>query len=262
MALVIINNALRNQFVYGIESKRKQGRLLETETLTFDLAFKTALTIDLCEKETSKLRNAKNKSVNYLHSDKKNYKKGGKNNININKNNNFKNSDNADSDKSKIRCYRCGKFDHKANTCKLPKSITSNSCNLKGHLASVCMKKNKQLNQVAGSFLRVSDISVVDVEQRNNRGKLMKELSVDGKPINFEIDSGAAVTLMWSGLAKQYFAEYEVHRSDLQLVTFCSTKIKVLGFIKVFASGSVNLLKREVLIVFLNRYWMSIHNGI
>lgn len=235
-----LQNALRNQFVFGLESKRIQSRLLETNNLTFTTALSTALTMELCEKETGKLRSAKSDSVNYLHSDKNNYKKGGKSKVNNHNknNNNYKLSDNATGDKAQIQCYRYGKFNHKANVCKLPKSVTCNSCNMKGHLISVSMKKNKTINQVeeAGCFLRVADIGVVDTEQQLHRRKIMKKLLVNGKPIDFEIDSGATVMLMWSGQAEQHFGNYEVHRSELQLVTFCSTRIKVSGFIKVLVS--------------------------
>lgn len=64
-----LSKALRNQFVFGMDNRRIQQRLLETADLTFDKALKTAIAMELSEKEAKNLH--KNSAeVEYLHANK------------------------------------------------------------------------------------------------------------------------------------------------------------------------------------------------
>ncbi|CAH1375878.1 unnamed protein product, partial [Tenebrio molitor] len=46
-----LNAALRNKFVFGLQSNRIKCRLLEMDNLTFDIAVKTAISMELSEKD-------------------------------------------------------------------------------------------------------------------------------------------------------------------------------------------------------------------
>lgn len=51
-----LKKALRNQFVFGIRSKRTQARLLETKDLTFEKAMEIAQSMELSEKDANQLQ--------------------------------------------------------------------------------------------------------------------------------------------------------------------------------------------------------------
>lgn len=55
------------------------------------------------------------------------------------------------------------------------------------------------------------------------------DFQVNGKNINFEIDSGAAVTLISGIQFKCLFPKVKLHKTDIQLYTYCKNKLSVLG---------------------------------
>ncbi|XP_018348209.1 PREDICTED: uncharacterized protein K02A2.6-like [Trachymyrmex septentrionalis] len=67
-------------------------------------------------------------------------------------------------------------------------------------------------------------------KQRGLREKFQFDIEVNGKMINFEVDSGAAVTIMEIHHAKMSFKNLKVHPAKLQLVTYCNTPIQVNGY--------------------------------
>lgn len=91
------------------------------------------------------------------------------------------------------------------------------------------MKEKKNVNQVEMatpmyaddyySSIQVADIFMVNDELQFNRDKFFKNLVVNGMELEFEIDSGAAITLMWVEAAKRQFPKLHLHRTSLRLVT-------------------------------------------
>lgn len=61
-------------------------------------------------------------------------------------------------------------------------------------------------------------------------------LQVNGKNVEFEIDSGAAVTVMSKFEAARLFPGTTIHHTNLQLIRFCNRALRSLGFIKVNVS--------------------------
>lgn len=112
--------ALRNQFVFGIESKRTQSRLLETKDLNFDKAVQIAIAMELTEKEASVMSQSTS-SVQYLHARKSTSKKHAqkkqwptKPNTGSSSVTNHKSTNHESG--NKITCFRCG-GSHTANKC-------------------------------------------------------------------------------------------------------------------------------------------------
>ena len=115
----------------------------------------------------------------------------------------------------------------------MPKGTVCNACEGRGYLEKVCFKATKSINQLdANSYgLEIDEICNVEAqqvpEQVQDRGKFTNELVVNEQRVKFEVDSGAAVTLMWMEQAKQLFPRTHLQHSSLQLVTFCKTTIQV-----------------------------------
>ncbi|KAK9692907.1 hypothetical protein QE152_g34812 [Popillia japonica] len=175
-----LTTALRNQFVFGLQSKRIQSRLLGSADLTFDRAVKIATGMELCEKDAQQLNNpstvvnavtAKQKKKPYIRDV-------------------FTKTVNS----KVLKCFRCGGT-HLANKCTLDRNIKCNSCGQKGHLQRVCFKKAKGHNTTNNTTKEtVSTHQVEELLHINtvfDREKYTITLPVQGKMITFEIDSGA-----------------------------------------------------------------------
>lgn len=69
--------ALRNQFVFGLQNKKSQARLLERKDLDFEQAVKIAVTMELSEKSSEQMKsgNAGATTIDYLKTGKKPQKK-------------------------------------------------------------------------------------------------------------------------------------------------------------------------------------------
>ncbi|KAL7286694.1 hypothetical protein TKK_0019077 [Trichogramma kaykai] len=129
----------------------------------------------------------------------------------------------------------CENPKHKANSCTLPKDIACNSCGKQGHLAKVCMRKSKHINQLEEDVdVEVLDILQIDSSEKNqNRDKFIKDLLVYGNKVTFEVDSEAGVSVMYYDQARKLFPGTKVLRSSLHSVSYCKTSINVRGYIRV-----------------------------
>lgn len=230
--------ALRNQFVYGVSSKRVQSRLIETKDLTFGTAVTLAVSMETCERETSGFQDTA-APVNYVNSLKK---RPNKPKWPVQSPTTVQST----VDRSKPHCFCCGDANHKANQCTLPKNTMCNMCRKKGHLAKVCRSSNtRNIHDVDAEDeeftygVELADIYEVDISEINSvavRDKFMKTFDVNGKQVEFELDSGAAVSLMWLDEAKKLFPRAILQRSTIKLVTYCKNKIDVRGVINVIVT--------------------------
>ncbi|XP_039306745.1 uncharacterized protein K02A2.6-like [Solenopsis invicta] len=197
----VLQRALRNQLVFGLSSLQAQSRLLETKDLTFEKAVQVATALELSEKDSRQLQTGTTAVVEYVGTqndkseDKGTRKKKpmrekttfkGKNEPkrtavgkhNVTQANTFTNAN--------VVCFRCG-GNHLANKCTRDRNIKCNYCGTPGHLRKVCMgAKRASANQIE---------EVLTAEHPNYRDKFFKTLTVDGKALRFEIDSGAAVSI-------------------------------------------------------------------
>jgi len=231
--------ALRNQFVFGFTSRRTQARLLETKNLTFDKAVEIALSMELTEKDVNQIQAAGASSVDYMGQKESAVKmkdKSSQHKKPVNRPVSFQkakralpvvsNHKNNTGGTNNITCYRCG-GKHLASKCTLNREIACTNCGIKGHLAKVCMRKNKV------SAHQLSDILWMNSEHFKHRDRYFAPVVLNGKEIRFEIDSGAAVTIVSKYFLKRWFPDAQIKKSDLQLFTFCKTTITVIGYVEI-----------------------------
>lgn len=176
-------------------------------------------------------------SLEYLQAGKKSLKKSTDKNYN---NNNFNNSvkkkfaitNGSNNNNSRrlnkgnpktVKCFRCGKG-HFASQCTLNRSIRCSGCGGSGHLVKVCFKKKEAANQLD---------EVLQLEHSDYRDKFFCTLLVNSKEIRFEVDSGSPVTIMNREQVRVLFPGSTVFKTDLNLVAYCKTVIKILGYIVV-----------------------------
>lgn len=237
-----LKTALRNQFVYGLHSKRIQSRLLETKDLTLDKAVEIAVGIEMSEKDTNQLNRRSATTVDSI-----NYRSKKPNPTAVS---NAKSQSHSNSHVSKFtkpnyvkKCYRCGSTEHLANKCDKVNSIC-NFCKLKGHLQRVCTKAKKALHtheveEVEGTVEELLEI-VSEEDFAPLRAKYYTSIQVSNKHVRFEIDSGAPVSLININEYKASFTDCPLHSTKLKLISYCKTMLKVAGYIH------VNVQYREV----------------
>lgn len=229
-----LKTALRNQFVFGLLNKKAQARLLERKDLDFDDAVKIAVTMELSEKSSMQMKDAgpSSTSLDLLKAGKKppkknssdkrskgdKYNKNKYNHHHYNQNSKIHSKDNN----SNVKCYRCGKA-HLANKCSLSRDVRCHSCGKQGHLSTVCFSK--------GSANQLQEI--LSIEHVNYRDKFLVTLLVNDKPMEFEVDSGAAVTVISTHDVNKVFPGATIHNTQLQLISYCGRILRSKGFITV-----------------------------
>lgn len=173
---------------------------------------------------------------------------------------------------SEVMCYCCGKRGHRANVCRF-REYKCNQCNKVGHLAKVCRsqdrgKSNPKYNSnkryynnnqhyVADEENVVSSIAVRndelqednnydltnlfalnktdEVNVTNDRVKpIMVNVQVEGQFLNFEVDSGACVSVINEQCYKDNFSALELQSTNLVLSSYTNQPIKPLGKLSVF----------------------------
>ncbi|XP_070518814.1 uncharacterized protein [Cardiocondyla obscurior] len=211
-----LKTALRNQFVFGLANKKSRARLLERKDLSFEEAVQTAVTMELSEKSSEQMKtdNLTSTSIDYLKTGKKvqsKFKSNSNSKRDSRKLSARVNSNSKAITKTSIKCYRCGK-PHLANKCTLSRDIQCFNCGKRSHLNTVCFKLVASNNQLE---------EILALEHANYRDKFFLLLSVNDTEIHFEIDSGAAVTVINEYDAKQYFRDIQWQNTDLQLVSYC-----------------------------------------
>ncbi|XP_070522382.1 uncharacterized protein [Cardiocondyla obscurior] len=211
-----LKTVLRNQFVFGLANKKSQARLLERKDLTFEEAVRTAVTMELSEKSSEQIKtdNPTSSSIDYFKTGKKvqsKFKTDSNSKRDSRKSSARVNSNSKATTKTSVKYYRCGK-PHLANKCTLSRDIQCFNCGKRGHLNTVCFKPVASNNQLE---------EILALEHANHRDKFFLALSVNGTKINFDIDSGAAVTFINEFDAKQYFPIVQWQNTDLQLVSYC-----------------------------------------
>ena len=73
--------------------------------------------------------------------------------------------------------------------------------------------------------------------------KLWQNLNVNNIDVRFEVDTGAAVSLMFMDDAISLFKDSQVFKTNFNLITYCGSKIKIVGFIMVKVYYNNNILE-------------------
>nr|XP_003708371.1 PREDICTED: uncharacterized protein K02A2.6-like [Megachile rotundata] len=257
-----LDTALRNQFTFGLRSERIQNRLLETKNLTIHIALETAIGMELSAKDAAEIHQKPTISaINSKIQKNRNSAKNTNNNISKNYTNSNTNPRNRNSIPNAIvnktgYCYRCGSTKHYANKCDKI-NIICNLCKTKGHMMKMCMKAkrvhNADTNYLETELEKVEDIFeniyLLECEQAIHRDKFFTTLRVDGKLVKFEVDSGAAVTIMSINTFKTLFANRELWNTHLKLITYCGKELQVIGYITCKVEYNTKIYKLNIYII-------------
>lgn len=199
---IYLKTELRNQFVFGLRNQRIEGRLLETVNLTMESALKTACAMELAEKGVNELKSEPVVAVDSVGVGSKMAKKIAnkgqdnkrpttryekKRSHTSNGGSKIRNNVASNSKTNKIIFFRCEQ-NHLASVCTLPRSIKCRECGGLGHLQKVCKKKGQT------HMLEICGVEIA--EHSSYRDRYMVSLCLERRSIVFEVNCGAAVTLV------------------------------------------------------------------
>lgn len=128
-------------------------------------------------------------------------------------------------------CYVCGYLGHRADSCKF-KQYKCSRCGDRGHLRRVCTR-----NKVRQHFIEVEVDEVGDDGKRNvicnissTSGEPMREsVLVNKVKINFELDTGSAVTVIPEKIFNSHFKSMTLMPSNILLQSYNGSNIVTLG---------------------------------
>ncbi|XP_050515486.1 uncharacterized protein K02A2.6-like [Diabrotica virgifera virgifera] len=221
-----------------VQSKRIQARLLETKGLDLDRAVEIAASMETSEKDSNQFSHNNNynqASINVLNAKAKSSHKN-TNTSKFNDNNTVNNHSSSPNNTSTMSnnpnraCYRCGDTSHLADKCN-KKHLICNFCKNVGHIQKVCLKAQQNSHRQVNSVNSAQE--VLEVNAGNCKDKFFINLKVNGKILNFEIDSGAAVTIINKNIFEKYFPALQLQKSDVKLTTYCKNNLNVLGLVSV-----------------------------
>lgn len=169
---------------------------------------------------------------------------------------------------SDVMCYCCGKKGHKANVCRF-REYKCNKCSKVGHLSKVCRSQDRgKSNQKFNSNKRYNNQHYVAEEENMVSGTvpddglpnensydltnlfalnktdevnvtsdrvkpIMVNVQVEGKALNFEVDSGACVSVINEQCYQDNFSSVELQSTNLVLSSYTNQPIKPLGKLSV-----------------------------
>ena len=203
---------LRDRLVCGINDAQIQRRLLAEKSLTYAKAQEIALALESAVQGTKDIqRSLPNDPVHTV----------------------------SQQHTSSVKCFRCGRANHKAPQCRFKDAVCSN-CKKTGHLAKVCRSKQPAskaklpANVIAEETVQneQEEYSLFTIQDTRatatNTDPIQVTMTLNGKPTLMEIDTGAAVSIMTETKFMEISSE-ELQGSLVNLCTYSGEKLSVKG---------------------------------
>ncbi|XP_055584928.1 uncharacterized protein K02A2.6-like [Uranotaenia lowii] len=225
-----LDTGLRNKFIAGIENKKIKGELMNSaDEMTFDQAVAKAKVLEQIEEDMVRMQ-AKGEAVNFVNRRNRMQRDGKR--TRGRSGNSFRNAVRSKSrgfrkfqhegqpkqekrDNPKIRCFACGGEGHVARLCRFGRNRPNLNASIERETASSESEEDRPhgVNHVASVAL-------------------FHELSLNGKCICFEVDSGATYTIMSEKDFRLNFARCVLRNCDVQLVVTTGEKLQIKGVSK------------------------------
>ena len=210
-----LNDALRDRFVCGLHNSGTQKRFLAEAKLTFGKAVELAQGAEAAEKNARKLKAGDADAV-----------------CKIGTSATHKTTDRS----SERACYRCGGTNHVASVCRFKDTIC-HKCKKKGHLAKVCRgvgrgrtqnhptsEQRKSTHTVQESAIHAEEkpanFTLFGVGEARSHGPIVVTVEVNQQPLEMELDTGAAVSIISTSTKDQIFPSVPLISTSTILTTY------------------------------------------
>ena len=213
-----LDEALRDRFVCGLRSENIQKRLLSEDKLTISKALDIAQAMESADRNAKELKRAPAAVLS------------------------------VSQPKSRKPCYRCGRTNHDDQECRF-RDATCHNCGKTGHIATVCRTKktptrsqserrkpfaktSRAAKWVAEDDAQRSDseeIAILTIGKKSGSQPIQVGLTVEGKQLTMEVDTGAAVSLISEHVRKSMFPTSHLRKSNVVLRTYTGERVSVLG---------------------------------
>jgi len=209
-----LNEALRDRLVCGIRNTGIQKRLLSEAELSLKKAIELSQAFEAAEKNAKDMQAPQTEGA-------------------------IQQMNKTDFTKPKKPCYRCGRGVHKPSECCY-KDFVCNYCKKKGHLAKVC--RSKKTEKADAKFMGAnSDSEPVELKTesaihcvtQSAIRPLVVQLEINGMQVPFEVDTGAAVSLISLDTKQKFFNTVQLEDTSVSLHTYTSESMQVLGTMEV-----------------------------
>ena len=234
---------LRDQIVCGINDKVVQRRLLSESPLSFDKALSLAQGLETAAQNVKELQGgAGTNSQSEVHK--------------VTSQQAHQNKEKPDSvkDRSVAACYRCGKPGHRTAQCRF-KTAECHRCGKKGHIRAVCHSKPKPSGH-SHSVQQVHepDEDAGDEYPLHHLGSKKSTpykvtVGVDDCPVEMEIDTGAALSLVSEATFRKTWTDRSMEPSTVSLCSYSGEPIRVAGEVTVTVSYKQQQAKVPLVIV-------------
>lgn len=211
-----LEEALRDRLVCGLRDETTQKRLLSEASLDLPGAIKIAQSIESAGQKVKEINDSAAMPQAPVFQVKPNSVNGKKNS-----------------------CHRCGR--HPAATPCRFKDATCHHCGKVGHIAPVCRKKGQKKPAAEHKEKVVSsedpnpleDIALCNVHQAGSAAPpIHVTMQVNGKSLQLEVDTGAAVSVVAERTYKTIFPDEKLWKSGITLRTYTGEAMSVLGEIR------------------------------
>lgn len=269
-----LGEAMTDQFIWGIRNPKIRHELLkidDDELVSFEKAVKLATNYELAEMQNKSLNseavyNVKNKISKFQ-----------------------KNSDFAADvkkcatckdhvKKCKCKCKRCDK--KHSGKCYF-ENATCYKCGKIGHIAPACQSKINLVEESETDSDFEDSLKLVKVNKIKCSGKIIPpyyvKLNLNGIPVNFQVDTGSAFTLINKNVFKKLKTTAknvsvkltDINNNKINVYGQCDVKVefenktKYLNLIVIDTDNEINLLGRSWLEKFkINNYFETINNKV
>ena len=210
-----LDQALRDRLVCGLRNEGIQKKLLTEADLTLARAIELSVGMESAERNARSLKGTET-TIKTVSS-------------------------------SNRPCYRCGRKSHDQKDCRF-KDAECHNCGKRGHIATVCRspknKRQPRRNDTKKQFGTNKYVTTVDDNASEESLPLYTvgggatppikvPLSVDGKSLTMELDTGAAVTIMSERQYNDLLSNLPLRESQVLLKTYSGERLPVIGDIDV-----------------------------
>ena len=221
-----LEQALRDRLVCGIHSEGIQKRLLAEADLTLATAVKIAQGMETAENNSRAFKDTVPSVQHFSVGTKL-------------------------TTQTKKACYRCGQTSHDQTNCRFH-GENCHQCGKQGHIASVCRLRQGQKSRKPKYYSSTKWVNAEDKEEdtiedpehlplytmkeHRSSSPIKISLQINNQPLQMEVDTGAAVSLISQRTYQEYLSQIPLEKSDILLKTYTREQVPVLGKMKVRVS--------------------------